>query len=70
MGNDLPDIPVDELIRTGNRFRENFQSSRYDLLKGVAFGYCLGRVSAKNLIQILNRQPGQTVWPEILASRL
>ena len=39
------DIDYSKLIAQGNEWKEKLtEGSRYDLIKGVAFGYLLGRV--------------------------
>ena len=37
-------IDYEKILIEGNKLKEQITPSRFDLIKGVAFGYCLGRV--------------------------
>ena len=47
-------IDYEKILIEGNKLKEQITPSRFDLIKGVAFGYCLGRVKFWHSLFIFN----------------
>ena len=47
-------IDYEKILIEGNKLKEQITPSRFDLMKGVAFGYCLGRVKFWHNLFIFN----------------